>query len=211
MLPTIGTLNWKSIFPRYPEEWNWPPTDLRDLTDIWVVGIGAIGLGLLLWAIWRTLQVGFRTGKYLRLAKRLRAKDELSQKRAEWSQRKGVPLASDFNDMLVEVPRLSEPLERDLKRCGNASEIFHSGSLGQGIVGSRLLMATPAILTGLGVLGTFVGLAMGIGGLDLDSANIENLDKSISPLIKGSSKAFVTSVWGVAFSLLFALFEKDLE
>jgi methyl-accepting chemotaxis protein len=72
-------------------------------------------------------------------------------------------------------------------------------------------MATPAILTGLGVLGTFVGLAMGIGGLDLGSENIEDLDKSISPLIKGSSTAFVTSVWGVTCSILFTLVEKILE
>lgn len=211
MHPILGTLNWESIFPRYPHEWNWPPTDLRDLTDFWVVGIAAIGLLLLLWAIWRTIQVGLRTGKYLRLAKRLRSPEELAQNRGDWSQQKGLPLASDFSDLLVEVPRLGAPLERDLKRCGSASEIFHSGSLGQGIIGSRLLMATPAILTGLGVLGTFVGLAMGIGGLDLDSSNIEDLDKSISPLIKGSSTAFVTSVWGVACSLLFTLIEKNLE
>lgn len=52
---------------------------------------------------------------------------------------------------------------------------------------------------------------MGIGGLDLDSKNIEDLDKSISPLIKGSSTAFVTSVWGVACSIVFTLIEKLFE
>src|SRR5690606_7420224 len=67
------------------------------------------------------------------------------------------------------------------------------------------------ILTGLGVLGTFIGLAMGISGLDLSSKNIENLDQSIAPLIKGCSTAFVTSVWGVACSIGFTLIEKFFE
>lgn len=206
-----GSLSLDFLWPR---SWNLLDRnldDLRDLADFWVVGIVGIGLLLLLWAIWRTIQVVHRTGKYLRLAKRLRSAEELTRKRSEWSRRKGYPFAADFSDLLVEVPRTGEPLEKDLKRCGSASEVFHTGSMGQGIVGSRLLMATPAILTGLGVLGTFVGLAMGIGGLDLDSKNIEDLDKSISPLIKGSSTAFVTSVWGVACSILFTLFEKTLE
>lgn len=211
-MPTQDTpLRWDSLVPRHWSEWTWPIDDLRDLADFWVVGIVAIGLALIAWAIWRTIQVGIRTGSYLRLAKKLGDKDVLAQKRSKWSQRKGCRLASDFNDLLVEVPRIGEPLEKDLKRCGAASEVFNTRSMGQGIVGSRLLMATPAILTGLGVLGTFVGLAMGIGGLDLGSENIEDLDKSISPLIKGSSTAFVTSVWGVTCSILFTLVEKILE
>lgn len=204
-------LHWDSLIPRHWSEWSWPIKDLRDLADFWVVGIVAIGLGLIAWAIWRTIQVGIKTGKYIRLARHLAKNDVLAQKRSEWIQQKSCRLASDFNDMLVEVPRLGAPLEKDLKRCGPASEVFNTGSMGQGIVGSRLLMATPAILTGLGVLGTFVGLAMGIGGLDLGSENIQDLDKSISPLIKGSSTAFVTSVWGVTCSILFTLVEKILE
>ena len=211
-MPTdTSSLSWNSLFPKNWSEWAWPPGDLRELTDLWVAGIVFIGGGLLLWAMLRTAQVWLRTRKYSRLAKQLTSLEKLTQQRREWSKRKGYALASDYNDMLVEVPRLGDPLEKDLKRCGNASEIFNTSSLGRGIVGSRLLMATPAILTGLGVLGTFIGLAMGIGGLDLDSKNIEDLDKSISPLIKGCSTAFITSVWGVACSIIFTFLEKILE
>lgn len=204
---------WNSLFPRSwdPRDLNWPLEDLRDLTDTGVIIIVGIAAALLVWALFRTLQVVWKTSRYRKLAKRLRSAEELSQRRSDWSKSKGLPLAADFNDLLVEVPRLGEPLEKDIKRCGSAAEVFHTRSMGQGIVGSRLLMATPAILTGLGVLGTFIGLAMGIGGLDLDSKSIEDLDKSIAPLIKGSSTAFVTSVWGVACSIFFTLGEKMLE
>jgi methyl-accepting chemotaxis protein len=74
-----------------------------------------------------------------------------------------------------------------------------------------MLLAVPAILTGLGVLGTFVGLQIGIGSLDLSASQIENLDKSIAPIISGCSTAFSTSVWGVFCSLVFTIFEKLLE
>lgn len=211
MPPESNSLSWEFLLPRHWTEWSLPPIDLRDLTDIWVLGIVSISIMLLLWALFRTAQAWWRVGKYARLAKRLKTGEALTASRSEWSQKKGFPLALEFNDMLVEVPRLGDPLEKDLKRCGSASEIFNKNSLGQGIIGNRLLLAAPAILTGLGVLGTFVGLAMGIGGLNLDASNIEDLDKSISPLIKGSSTAFVTSVWGVACSIAFTLIEKILE
>jgi hypothetical protein len=118
------------MVPRHWSEWTWPIDDLLDLTDYWVVGIVAIGLILILWATWRTFQVWMATGKYLRLAKKLGSNGVLTQTRSEWSQRKGYRLATDFNDMLVEVPRPGEPLEKDLKRCGSASEVFNTSSMG---------------------------------------------------------------------------------
>lgn len=51
--------------------------------------------------------------------------------------------------------------ERVLKRCGNADEVFNERNLAHNLIGNRLFMAMPGILTGLGVLGTFVGLALG--------------------------------------------------
>jgi methyl-accepting chemotaxis protein len=61
------------------------------------------------------------------------------------------------------------------------------------------------------VLGTFVGLALGIGALNLEGSAIEDLNSSIVPLIQGSATAFSTSVWGVATSLVFVVLEKFLE
>jgi hypothetical protein len=71
-------------------------------------------------------------------------------------------------------------------------------------------MTTPAILSGLGVLGTFVCLAMGIGGHDPSSQNIKNLNQSIAPLIQGCSTALITSVCGV-FEVSFSRFWKFLN
>lgn len=206
----IETINWEIL---WPYDWHFRmPDTLRDLTDIWVIGILLLTGGMLGWAIFRAFQAVKLTKKYRALAAKLEFEESPRELCLEFSEQKGLPLAKEFaNELLVEVPVIGSPLEKKIKRCGSAAEVFNSDTLAQGVVGSRLLMATPAILTGLGVLGTFVGLAMGIGGLDLDSKNIEDLDKSISPLIKGSSTAFVTSVWGVLASILFTIAEKNLE
>lgn len=74
---------------------------------------------------------------------------------------------------------------------------------------SRLIPAGAAILTGLGVLGTFAGLLLGLGGLQLDG-NMEHLQAEIRQVAQGASVAFETSVWGVSLSLALTLLEKVL-
>lgn len=66
---------------------------------------------------------------------------------------------------------------------------------------------TPNVLIGLGILGTFLGLAWGIGGFDTSSTL--KIQDSISQLLKGMSTAFVSSLWGMGLSILFSLVEKQ--
>ena len=122
---------------------------------------------------------------------------------------KKMSLAPAFDELLLEVPAPGRPLEKILKRCANASEVFNASSLANGLVGNRFILAMPGILTGLGILGTFVGLTLGIGNLDLKS--LDNANDQIKNLISGCSTAFKTSVWGVGCSLLFIIIEKFLE
>jgi methyl-accepting chemotaxis protein len=206
-------MDWNSLIPRTFKPWElqWPINNLDDLTDIWLLGTIGISIIALFWACYRTWEAVTRTGRYLNFLKHINSSEEFASVRMEWLRKKGLPLAPAFNELLVEFPTPGKPLERVLKRCANASEVFNPSTLAHGLVGNRFLLAMPGILTGLGVLGTFVGLQIGIGGLELDSSQIENLDKSIAPIIKGCSTAFATSVWGVVCSLLFTVIEKFLE
>jgi hypothetical protein len=85
----------------------------------------------------------------------------------------------------------------------------------------------PSVLTTLGVLGTFVGLSIGLQGLKLDTStstlaieekieNTEQIDKDsnaeiaamlegIKELIKGAKTAFNTSIFGVTAGILFGV------
>ena len=61
----------------------------------------------------------------------------------------------------------------------------------------------PGLLTSLGILGTFLGLMRGLGGLDVSDA--AKTMASIPTMIGGMSFAFTTSIAGVGCSLLFQL------
>lgn len=204
---------WQSLFPRVwnPTKLQWSMTDLQDLTDVWILATVGIALLAFFWAGWRTYQSYSLSQRYLRSIREFKSPEQFAHSRSQWVKTKGLPLAQVFNELLVDVPRPGAPLERDLKRCGSSSEVFNVTSMAHGLVGNRFLLSTPGILTGLGVLGTFVGLQIGIGSLELDASQIENLDKSIAPIIKGCSTAFATSVWGVLCSLLFTIADKVLE
>lgn len=64
----------------------------------------------------------------------------------------------------------------------------------------RMLDSASGTLVGLGLLGTFLGLTVGIAGFD--STNSENIQLSIQNLLNGMSTAFSTSLLGM-FAHLF--------
>lgn len=70
----------------------------------------------------------------------------------------------------------------------------------------RMLDAASGTLVGLGLLGTFLGLTLGIKGFD--STNTDNIQKSIQSLLSGMGTAFLTSLFGMGFSLIYTAFEK---
>ncbi len=112
----------------------------------------------------------------------------------------------EFDESLV--------LSSDQKHLFNtldAEHFFNARTLAPGLTASRLLAAAPSFLVAIGVLGTFVGLTVGLEGLVGTSDEIEALKGGINKLISGAAVAFMTSVWGGVFSLLLNFVEKMFE
>lgn len=82
-------------------------------------------------------------------------------------------------------------------------------SLAPSILCSRFFPLGAALLTGIGVLGTFVGLLLGLNGLNLDG-DMKDLQEQIRIIAEGASVAFATSVVGVSCSLALNIFEKGV-
>ena len=61
--------------------------------------------------------------------------------------------------------------------------------------------AMPGIFTGLGLLGTFVGITQGISGIEF--GNIEAMKNGIEVLLGGTKNAFITSVIGLLGALFY--------
>lgn len=68
----------------------------------------------------------------------------------------------------------------------------------------RMLDAASGTLVGLGLLGTFLGLTLGINGFD--SSNTVNIQTSIQSLLAGMGTAFITSLVGMGLSLVYTVF-----
>ena len=66
----------------------------------------------------------------------------------------------------------------------------------------RLIEMVPDILTSLGILGTFMGLVLGLRGFN--PASYEAMSSSVESLIDGIKVAFVTSIYGLSLSLAFS-------
>lgn len=73
----------------------------------------------------------------------------------------------------------------------------------------RMLDTAAGALVGLGLLGTFLGLTLGIKGFD--SSNTERINESIQGLLAGMGTAFLTSLLGMTFSILFTAADKALR
>lgn len=128
-------------------------------------------------------------------------------------QTKNCRSASEIRNVLTKNEKLrpfSESLIEYRERLYLGQDIYYyinDTYLAPSILCSRFLPLGASLLTGLGVLGTFVGLLLGLGGLNLDG-DINHLQEEIRLVAQGASVAFATSVVGVFSSLVINLFEK---
>lgn len=73
----------------------------------------------------------------------------------------------------------------------------------------RMLDTASGTLVGLGLLGTFLGLTWGVKGIDISTS--ENIQDGIQNLLGGMGTAFLTSLVGMASSLIYTAIDKTLR
>ncbi|MBR2530507.1 MAG: MotA/TolQ/ExbB proton channel family protein, partial [Lachnospiraceae bacterium] len=92
-------------------------------------------------------------------------------------------------------PSIDDYINEDL-----VDNVMHRNELNQ----------VPGMLTGLGILGTFIGLSIGLQHFNT-SGSTEQMSASIEALMSGIKVAFHTSIFGMVFSLTFnAVFKRKL-
>lgn len=116
-------------------------------------------------------------------------------------------LDARFNEYKLESMRLSILSEQGV-RCDiedYINEYFIDSTMKKGMIS-----IIPGVMTGLGILGTFIGLSFGLQ--NFDTGNAEAITNSIAPLMDGIKIAFHTSIYGMVFSLIFNfVYKKNLE
>ena len=68
-------------------------------------------------------------------------------------------------------------------------------------VHKKLLEMVPDIFTSLGILGTFLGLVWGLR--DFQPTDYSAMTSSVAALVEGIKVAFLTSIYGISFSIIY--------
>tara|TARA_Y100000310_G_scaffold66957_1_gene62258 strand:+ start:295 stop:1020 length:726 start_codon:yes stop_codon:yes gene_type:complete len=115
----------------------------------------------------------------------------------------------EFDETLIEVKTIGNV---HLHNTFDASHFFNTHTLAKSVTDNRLIAAVPGFLTAVGVIGTFVGLQIGLSEMNISSeVSVEEMKAGVSAVIGGAKVAFMTSVWGVLLSVIFNFIEKSLE
>lgn len=118
-------------------------------------------------------------------------------------------LWQEFDETLIEIRKQGQT---HLFNTFDADHFFNSSTLAKGVTDNRLIAAVPGFLTAIGVIGTFVGLQMGLSEMNISSnVTVDEMKSGVSAVIGGAKIAFMTSVWGVFLSVVFNFLEKLLE
>ena len=107
-------------------------------------------------------------------------------------------ICSEIYDSFLEQARKSGKSDENCKvDIGN----FFNQEMLDDIGRKNMMNMVPGVMTGLGILGTFIGLSIGLQHFSTGSA--KQISESISPLMSGIKVAFHTSIYGMIFSLFF--------
>lgn len=108
----------------------------------------------------------------------------------------------DMDHMFEEYRRKVNSQEKEGKLVSDIVEFINEEGLALRSW-QNVVQQIPGTLTALGLLGTFIGLIVGISGIGFSS--VEAALSSIELLLSGIRTAFYTSIAGVIFSILFNL------
>ncbi len=113
-------------------------------------------------------------------------------------------LARRYAEFRDEMERL-QTLSGDIYHCD--IEDYINQDLIDDTISRNVLNLVSGTMTGLGILGTFIGLTLGLQQFNTGTA--DEIASSIGPLIQGIKVAFHTSIYGMVFSLIFSFIYKN--
>ena len=118
----------------------------------------------------------------------------------------GLPWMEFVETLVLPEPESGDPI----RNTGEVSRYLNDATIIFPRISSGFYQAVPNLLTGMGILGTFLGLAGGVGSASsgLSSSNPGEITAALQQLLGGASLAFWTSIVGIVCSILFVLVER---
>lgn len=201
------------LWPDLYSVWPFPGLKLLNaeyLSASFILIMLIIAVSFLLKAFYSYLKTARKVNK---LNKRLSGKSPTAVSSGD-SKNQVDHLWNEFSQTLIEVASVDAHGKESISIYNtiDSNHFFNTSTLASGLTENRMLAAVPGFLTGLGVLGTFIGLQLGLSELNIgNDVAVEEMKTGLAQVISGAQIAFLTSVWGVGLSLAFNFFEKWLE
>ncbi len=107
-------------------------------------------------------------------------------------------LKEQFQDYLYELSRIER---MDKSYYKSDIEDYINYDVTDEVIHRNMLNQVSGAMTGLGILGTFIGLSLGLQSFN--TGTTAEITNSIAPLMDGIKVAFHTSIYGMIFSLVF--------
>ena len=110
----------------------------------------------------------------------------------------------NYKKIKAEVKAYNESLiDKNEKKHSTleSSDFFNNITLLEDKINYKFWINLPQLFPGIGILGTFMGLAFGLSSINTSGHTSEILS-SIQPLLANISVAFITSIIGIFFSLI---------
>lgn len=107
-------------------------------------------------------------------------------------------LRRQYQDYRFELERIIHT-DKTYYKCD--IEDYIGMDLVDSVIHRERLNQIAGVMTGLGILGTFIGLSLGLQSFN--TGTTAEITNSIEPLMEGIKVAFHTSIYGMVFSLIF--------
>ncbi len=120
----------------------------------------------------------------------------------------GVDAFIENQDMKEHYEAYCEAYRRKSAAGCNITDFLNFDQLTENL-SVRFCQILPGLMTAMGILGTFLGLAIGLTNFDFSSS--QSLGESIQIFISGINIAFYTSIYGIVISIYMNSFYNSVE
>ena len=186
-----------------------------------VEGVITACASIVIFALWATISFSVRITPIIRTMKK--ANSKISEYDGELTFAENY---EDFNTWVADVPLLKSPWQEftetlilesgeKIKNTDDAETFFNEATIISPSVNLRFYSSLSNIITGTGILGTFIGLVFGVyeaaEKITVTSTNYVPPEEAMKGLLTGASLAFMTSISGLGMSIIFSWYEKHFS
>lgn len=165
---------------------------------MWMNFVTVIGCALIVFIAYRYWRPLYRLSKFIKAWDNCKNPEDIVDVYNGFKE-----IVDDYKDTMFDLD------DKGSKTTSHAEDFYYRRNIARVIgVNLKAVSSAPGLISGLGVLGTFIGLTISV--MFFDNKTSEAIMKSIQMLLGGMGTAFFTSVFGMSLSSLYIWQQKKI-